>query len=374
MIKDYLKTIKRIVLKIGTKSLINKETELLDENKVLKLVKDIAYLLEQKKEVVLVSSGAIITGAGILGLKRRPVSIPEKQAVASVGQIGLMQVYKKCFARLGIEIGQILLTEDDLKNRERYLNARNTFITLIENFRVVPVVNENDVVGIEEIVFGDNDVLSALVANLVDADLLVILSDIKGFFLYKDQKRIFLKEVKKITYEIERCAGATEDKFGTGGMRSKIKAAKISTHSGIPVIITNSDEKEVLKRIINGEIIGTFFHPSEKGLSQRKRWIAYSVAPRGKIVIDVGAKKALTERGKSLLPSGIIKLEGEFKPGDPVDIIDENDNIIGRGLVNYDSSIVNQIKGKKSEYIKNVVSEKYYPEVIHRDNLVIYTS
>ena len=258
MREKYLEKVNRIVVKIGTKSLVNNKS-LLHRKKVKKLVAEIAELFKKGKEFIIVSSGAIISGAGILGLNERPRTIPEKQGAASVGQIILMDTYKEFFEKYGIKIGQVLLTEDDLKNRKRYLNARNTLLTLIEDFKVIPIINENDVVGIEEIVFGDNDILAALVANLISADLLILLTNIDGFCIQKNGKQILLQEIKKITDEIENYAGKSDDKFGTGGMKSKIQAAKISTHSGIPVIIANSDEKNILQRILSSEIIGTFF-------------------------------------------------------------------------------------------------------------------
>lgn len=372
MRSTYLERTRRIVVKVGTRSIIDDKNRLLDREKIKKVVTGIAELFKAGKEVILVSSGAIISGTGVLGLTQRPKSIPEKQAVASVGQIALMDIYKEFFEKFHIKIGQVLLTEDDLKDRQRYLNARNTIITLIEDFKVIPIINENDVVGIEEIIFGDNDVLAALVANFINADLLVLLTTIDGFYILKNGRTMLISEVKKITPEMVKYAGETRDMFGTGGMRSKLQAVKIATRSGIPSVIANSAAKNVLKRIIEGENIGTFFYPTEKGLSQKKRWIAYSVAPKGKLIIDDGAKKALIERGKSLLPSGIIKVEGEFNPGDPVDIVDLNNNVVARGLVNYNNSIIERIKGKRSEIIKSIVGEKYYPEAVHRDNLVVY--
>ncbi len=372
MRKEYLKNIKRIVVKVGTKSLINKKNNLLDKNKIKKLSYELINLHKQGKEVILVSSGAIILGSGIMGLKKRPESIPEKQAAASVGQISLMNTYKKFFEKANIEIGQILLTEEDLKNRKKYLNARNTFITLIERFKIIPIVNENDVVGIEEIVFGDNDILASLVANLVDADILIFLTDTDGFAIFQNNSRVIVNDVPKITKEIEKYADKSGSDTGKGGMISKIKAAKISTCAGIPAVIVNSNEKNILKRVITGEEVGTFFYPNKKVLSHKKRWIAYSVAPKGEIFIDDGAKNAIVVNGKSLLPGGIIKIKGEFSPGDPVDILDKNNNLIGRGLVNYSNTIVEKIMGKRSDKIKSFVGEKYYDEVIHRDNLVIY--
>lgn len=360
------KKFKRIVIKVGTKCLIDKDG-IINEDKISKLVDEIANLYFKNKEIILVSSGAIVTGLKLLNLSDAK-NLRLKQAVASIGQIELMSIYKRYFEKYKIKIGQVLLTEDDLKNRTRYLNARNTFITLIEDLKIIPIVNENDVVGIEEIIFGDNDILSALVANLVNADLLIILSNVEGFYF---QGRL-LKEVAKITPEFEKDISDSTDEFGKGGIKSKIKAAKICTHSGITVAIAKSDLPDVLLKIINGENPGTIFYPSEKVLSHRKRWIAYSVVSKGKIYVDKGAKSALVNNGKSLLPGGIIKVEGIFKEGDAVDILDENNNIIGRGIVNYNSEIIEKIKGKRSNEIKNIVGEKYYSEVIHRDNLVIY--
>lgn len=366
-----MEKVNRLVVKIGTRSLLTQKGAL-DKKKVKKLVGEIASLYKKFKEIVLVSSGAIISGANFLGLAQRPKSIPEKQAVASVGQIILMETYKCFFQKQGINIGQVLLTEDDLKHRDRYLNARNTILTLLEYFKVIPVINENDVVEIEEIVFGDNDVLAALVANLISADLLILLTNTEGFCLYQDGKRNLLDQVDNITAEMKSCAGDTEDGFGTGGMKSKIQAATISTHAGIPCIIANSMTDRVLQKIMDGEKIGTFFSPTDKAISQRKGWIGYAVAPKGKIVIDSGAKNALLEQGKSLLAVGIKKVEGDFKEGDPVDILDEKNNVIGRGLINYSTSLCEKIIGKKSRDIEQIVGVQFYPEVIHRDNLVIY--
>ncbi len=351
---------------MGTKSLTSDIK--IDPAKIKKLTDEIAELKKQGYEVVLVTSGAISSGIGEMGLKSRPKNIPEKQAAASVGQIVLMTMYNDCFKKHDIKIGQVLLTEKDLKDRKKYLNASNTLVTLIKKYKVIPVVNENDVVGVEEIIFGDNDVLSALIANLIDADLLIMLSDIDGFY----HKGGLLKEVKSLTEEILKSAGDKGDRFSTGGMRSKLNAAQICINGGIPVIIANSMKKSILNKIINGEQEGTFFYPSEKGLSHRKRWLAYSVVSKGNIYIDKGARDALVERGKSLLAGGIVKVKGKFEKGDPVDICEEKGSVIGRGLVNFENEVIDRIKGKKTEFIKKLLKEKFYQEVIHRDNLVIF--
>ena len=366
MRKEHLKNIKRIVIKIGTKSLTSKIK--IDSRKIKKLTGEIAELKKKGYEVVLVTSGAIGSGIGEMGLNTRPRNMPEKQAAASIGQIILMAKYHDCFKKHNVKIGQVLLTESDLKDRQKYLNARNTLVTLIKKYKVLPVVNENDVVGIDEIIFGDNDVLSALIANLIDADLLVLLSDIDGFY----HKGELLKEVKCLTEEILQSAGDRGDQFSTGGMKSKLNAAKICLNAGIPVIIASSMKKNILNKIVSGEDEGTFFYPAKKYLSHKKRWLAYSVVSQGKVYIDTGAKDALVHKGKSLLASGVIKVNGKFEKGDPVDVCDEDGNVIGRGLVNYENEVIEKIKGKKTELIKELLKEKFYKEVIHRDNLVIY--
>ncbi|MBU1077514.1 MAG: glutamate 5-kinase [Spirochaetes bacterium] len=366
MRKKYLENTKRIVVKVGTKSITGNIK--LDPAKIKSLVSQLAGLKKKKYEIVLVTSGAISAGIGELGLTESPRNIPEKQAAASIGQIALMAKYHDLFKSFKIKIGQILLTESDLKDRQKYLNAKNTLITLLRKYDVIPIINENDVVGIEEIIFGDNDELSALIANLVDADLLILLSDVDGFF-YKGR---VLQLVEKLSSDIMAAAGDRGDQFSTGGMKSKLNAVKISINSGIPVIIANHKKEDILKKVVSGKNEGTFFCPSEKGLSQKKRWLAYSVVSHGKILIDDGAKNALIEMGKSLLPGGIVKAEGRFNKGEPVDVCDKNGEPFGRGLVNYERGVVELIKGKKTEQIRSLLKEKFYTEVIHRDNLVIF--
>lgn len=366
MRKECLQNVRRIVIKIGTKSLTHDIK--IDADKIKKISSEIAALKKEKYEIVLVTSGAICCGIGELGLKVRPRNIPEKQAAASVGQIMLMTKYHDYFKSYNIKIGQVLLTESDLKDRKKYLNAKNSLITLIKKYDVIPIVNENDVVGIEEIIFGDNDELSALISNLIDADLLILLTDIEGFY-YKGK---LMKTVEKLTDELLGEAGEKTDQFSTGGMKSKLNAVRIAINSGIPTIIAKSSEKDILKRIINGEEIGTFFKPFEKGLSQKKRWLAYSVVSHGKIFVDDGAKEALVKRGKSLLPGGIIKAEGRFDKGEPVDVCDSEGNPFARGLINYERQTVEKIKRKKSGEIRSLLKDKFYTEVIHRDNLVIF--
>lgn len=367
---NHLKGIKRLVIKIGTKSIT---TDLkIDLKKIKKIVSEISDLHKKKFEIILVSSGAITSGIGELNLNKRPNDIPEKQAFASVGQIALISHYHNLFRKDNITIGQVLLTESDLKDRVKYLNARNTLLTLIEKYKVIPIINENDVVGVEEIIFGDNDVLSALIANLIDADLLILLTNTHGFYMTKNGKMELVHEISSLTDEMFTAAGQSEDEFSTGGMKSKLQAVKIANQSGIPAVIAYNNEKEVLKKIIIGEKIGSFFYPQEKGLSHKKRWIAFSVAPKGRLIIDDGAKDAIIKKNKSLLAGGIINIDGKFAKGDPVDICDKQKQTIARGLVNYNSEAIDKIKGKKSSEIQKICDDKFYEEVIHKDNMVIY--
>ncbi len=364
-----LQKAKRIVVKIGTKSLTNEIG--LDNKKVKKITQEISNIKNKGFQITLVSSGAVSAGLGKLNLTQKPKTIPIKQAAASIGQINLMALYNEYFLKNNIIVGQILLTESDLKNRKKYINITNTLNTLLSKYNSVPIINENDVVGIDELIFGDNDELSALIANLINADLLILLTDTEGFYIEKSGKKQLVKEVKSITNTMLKYAGGAGSKFSSGGMVSKLKAVKIATHSGIPVVIANSKEKNILGKILAGEQIGTFFYPAEKGLSQRKRWLAFSVAPKGNIIIDDGAQTAIIKRGKSLLPGGIIKISGKFGKGDPVNILNMKNKIIARGLSNFSSTTLHKIKGKKTSEVKKIIINNFYEEVINRDNLVI---
>lgn len=359
-----LKKVHRIVIKIGTSSITTDFK--LDKNKLKILINQISTLRRQNYEIVLVTSGAISAGAGVLKLSSRPEILPMKQACASIGQSVLMNYYSKLFEREKIIVSQILLTRNDLKNRQSYLNARNTIFTLLK-YKVLPIVNENDTVATEEIIFGDNDTLSALVCLLIDGDLLVILSDVDGFYL--DGK--IVSNVTNITKQMEENADDSASKYGTGGMKTKLKSAKIVTKSGGAVIIANSNKKNILLDILMGKEIGTFFFPTEKQISARKRWIAYSLTGVGKIIIDEGAEEAIVKKNKSLLPSGIIRVEDKFKLGDGVDIYNNQNKLIGRGIVNYNSKEIEKIMGKKTTEISSILGFKSYDEVISRDNLVI---
>jgi glutamate 5-kinase len=369
--KTFLGPVKRVVIKAGSGMLSNESG--LNVKVINSLSDDICDLREKGIEVVLVSSGAIASGLKKLGLSKRPKSISKKQATAAVGQSSLMMTYEKAFSRCGKMVAQILITRDDFNNRRRYLNARNTIFTLL-SWGITPIINENDTVAFDEIKFGDNDNLSAMVANMTEADLLINLTDMDGFYdkdprTNKDARLIHV--VEKITSDVIRCAGSDPGSLGTGGMASKIKAARKVTLRGIPAIIANGRRQGVLTDIFNGEEIGTFFLPQEKAFCGRKHWIAFSKAPKGKLVIDKGAVEALKKNGKSLLPSGVKDVIGNFIRGDSLILIDDNSREIAVGMTNYSSEETKKIMGHKSSEIESILGHKDDDEVIHRDNLAI---
>jgi glutamate 5-kinase len=341
--------------------------------RIRKIVGEIANLKKKNYEVIIVTSGAIGMGSSRLHLEKKPSSMREKQAIAAIGQNLLMSVYEKLFRKYGFIVAQVLLTAEDLRDRRRYLNARNTLFTLL-NYKVIPIVNENDTVAVEEIQFGDNDTLSALIASKVEADLLIVLSDIKGLYTAdprKDKKAKLIKVVEKITPRMESVSGKAGTLRGTGGMWTKIQAAKVATGSGVTMIVANGNRDRVITSLMEGEDVGTKFLPRKTKLSSRKRWIAFNLPLLGKIFVDEGAKRALVEKGKSLLPSGIVKVEGEFEIGDGVKILDSQEKEFGRGLVYYSSSEIERIAGKNTRDIEGILGHKDYDEVIHRDNLVV---
>lgn len=361
---------KRVVIKIGT-SVLTKPSGVINEVTIERIVDDVAELLNSGAEAIIVTSGAI--GAGLGRLKLQGRTIREKQALASIGQGYLMGIYDKFFRKHNRLVAQVLLTSDDLAQRQRYLNARNTLLTLL-SLDVVPVVNENDTVAVEEIKFGDNDRLSALVASKVEADQLVILTDVDGFFSadpHAKSKVKLIKEVEEITPELEEKASGSGTLRGTGGMVTKLEAAKIATASGITMYIANGNREGVLKKIWKGENPGTKFLPAKERIVSRKRWIAFDTRIEGKIAVDEGAKDALLRRGKSLLPSGISLVEGRFNTGACVAVVDMEGKEFARGLTSYSSDEIEKIKGKKSSEIEKTLGYKDYDEVIHRDNLVI---
>lgn len=364
---------KRIVIKIGTSTLTDEGGHLnLPHLRIL--VEQVVQMSQQGREIILVTSGAVGAGMGKLGLKTRPQSIREKQATAAVGQTFLMRHYEELFNEFGFNVAQILLTQEDMRTRERYLNARNTIMTLLE-YKVIPIINENDTVAVDEIRFGDNDTLSALVASKVEADLLIILSDVAGLYTAdprKDKTAEMIHTVDVIDEEVEKIAlKSTGSTRGVGGMYTKIQAAKIATASGVMVVIADGMKPAILTDAFQGDDIGTKFLPRHEKISGRKKWIAFANKSSGKIYIDNGAAKALLKMGKSLLPSGITNVEGNFRLGDMVTVVDEDGDEIARGLVSFSHDEIEKIKGKKTSEIMKIIGHKDYDEVIHRDNLVI---
>ncbi|HXG16986.1 MAG TPA: glutamate 5-kinase [Calidithermus sp.] len=363
---------RRLVVKVGS-GLITGPATGADQARIDALADDIAAV-RPGRDVVLVSSGAIVTGMARLALPQRPQSIPEKQAAAAVGQSALMWHYEAAFKRHGIAVGQVLLTAQDIADRARYLNARNTLTTLLR-FGVLPIVNENDTVAVEEIKVGDNDTLSALVASLVDADLLVLLTDVDG--LYTSDPRVDagarkIDTVDAVTDEIARLVWDRPGLVSVGGMATKLAAARRAAVAGIPMVIASGRRPGTLPRLLAGEPVGTYFAPRADRLAARKRWIAFAVPPQGRLVVDAGAREALARRGRSLLPSGLVAVEGEFAAGDIVDVVAAGeDREFARGLVNFDAGECRKILGAKTRELEERLGYRSFDEVIHRDNLVI---
>lgn len=362
---------RRVVVKVGSNVLTQDQG--LNLKAIRSISRQICHLIDSGREVILVSSGAMASGVKKIGLPKRPDEIPKRQAVAAVGQAGLIMEYEKAFDRYHKKVAQILLTGDDLNNRKRYLNARNTLYTLL-SWNVVPIVNENDTVMIEEIQFGDNDNLAAMITLLMDADILINLTDIDGLF-DKDPRNFadaeLISEVTTLGKDIEKVAGDIPGALGTGGMLSKIKAARKVTAAGIPMLIGNGMQPDILIKIFAGKDHGTYFVPRKEKLKSRKCWIAFTLKPKGAIRIDDGAAAAILERGKSLLPSGIVDVEGEFNVGAPVEFKQLDGRVLGTGLVNYSSADILKIMGLKSSQITERLGRKPYDDVIHRDNLAI---
>jgi glutamate 5-kinase len=333
----------------------------------------LARIQGQGVEAILVSSGAILAGMEALGLTERPRELPLKQAAAAVGQSHLMRAYEEAFQPCGRRVAQILLTQEDLRHRSRYLNARNTLFTLL-GLQVLPVVNENDTVAVREIQFGDNDTLSALVAHLAQADLLVILTDTEGVFTadpHRDPAARLIPLVRPQDAVTSFCAEDTGSAASIGGMTSKVRAAHRAAIAGIPTVVASGRAPESVEAILRGEEVGTLFIPSRSRMQSRKRWLAFASLPRGGIMVDAGAKSALVLGGKSLLPSGIRGTQKTFRAGDVVSLMDLAGHEFGRGLANYSRDEVEKIKGLRSDEIGRALGHKPYDEVVHRDNLVI---
>lgn len=371
--KETIKRVKRVVIKVGS-AVLTLQGIKLNDAAFKGLAAHISALRNNGIEVALVTSGAVAAGMGKLGLAKKPKSIPEKQAAAAAGQSSLMGKYERAFAEHDLKVAQILLTHEDLDNRHRYLNARNTLFTLLE-YGIIPIINENDTVVINEIQLGDNDNLSALVAGLIDADHLLILTDIEGLYdkdprSHADAKLIPV--VPRIDGHIEKMAGGVGTSVSTGGMITKIQAAKKATASGTYTIAASGkDMSNISKILINNEEIGTHFLPGKDKLASRKNWIGTVLKPKGKIVVDDGAREALISKGKSLLPTGIVGVEGDFEIGDAVTLADKEGNRFAQGLAGYTDAEVLLIMGHRSNRIEEILGYKYCDEVIHRDDLVI---
>ncbi len=372
MSKSLLQNSKAFVVKVGS-SLVTKDGEGLDYTAIKAWVAQISTLVKQGQQVVLVSSGAVAEGMQRLGWDKRPVEVPELQAAAAVGQMGLIQTYESCFAEHGLHTAQILLTHEDLVDRKRYLNAKVTLKTLLD-LKVIPIVNENDTVVTDEIKFGDNDTLAALVANLMEVDALVLLTDQQGLFTAdprKDPNATFINFETAGNPVLEKMASGTGSSVGTGGMLTKILAAKRAAHAGVHTIIASGLETDVLLRLNAGEAIGTHLQSTKTKTAAKKQWLADHLRTGGKLVLDVGAMNALQSEGKSLLAIGVEEVLGNFERGDVVACVDLAGHELARGIVNYNSLETNRIKGHASQKIAEVLGYVDEQELIHRDNLVL---
>lgn len=363
---------KRIVIKIGS-SIIASHEKGLREERMAEIAEEVSILRSEGHEIFLVSSGAILCGMEKLGLTRRPKTIPLKQGAAAVGQSRLMWAYEKHFEKFQINVAQVLLTREDIADRKRFINARNTLMTLLEH-GILPIINENDTVTVDEIKLGDNDHLAAQITHLVDASLLVILSDVDGLFTAdprKNPEAVLIPLIEEITPEIERIAGEPGAISGTGGMATKVQAAKSVAAYGVTTLIVNGTAAGLMQRAFQGESIGTLFLPKPVRLTSKKHWIAHSLKVKGEVVLDAGAVEAILKKGKSLLASGIREITGKFEVGDAIRCLTSEGKEIAKGLTNYSASEMILIKGIHSSQIEKKLGYKSTDEVIHRDNLVI---
>lgn len=363
---------KRVVVKVGSAILASENG--LNYGVVDNLARELAFLHNSGREVILISSGAVAAGKKKLRYKdNRELSIKEKQALAAIGQSQLMHDYDEAFGKYDKNIAQILLTHSDLASRKRYLNVRNTILSLFK-FGVIPIINENDTVSTEELKFSDNDNLGALVANLIEADMFLCLTDVDALYDHNpvtDPNAKIVYTVSEVTPEIEAMASNSKSALGTGGMQSKINAAKMVSAGGGCSFIGPGRQKDILKHLFSGEPVGTFFLPKSEKMQSRKRWIAYVLKPQGSLYLDKGACAALTSKGKSLLPSGVVGVEGDFEIGDSVRCVDTTDKVVAVGLTNFNSSDLHKIKGLHTDKIESILGYKESDEVMHRDNLVL---
>ncbi|MFT5093220.1 MAG: glutamate 5-kinase [Planctomycetales bacterium] len=370
--QEIIQTARTVVIKVGT-SVLSNDDDSLDVSRIAALAEQIYRIRQSGRRVVLVSSGAVGAGMGLLNLKQRPSDLPHLQAAAAAGQAHLIRLYDDCLEVHGFRAAQLLLTANDFRNRERYLNVRNTLNTLFE-FSIIPIINENDTVSISEIQFGDNDQLAAMVSNLLGDSLLIVLSVIDGLLDgdpdSPDSKVIPL--VERWDEELLALASESKSRGGTGGMRSKLQAAKKVTEVGESVIIANGRRDRILDQIMAGDEIGTLFLAQGRNVPAWKRWIGYTVEPRGRLKLDAGAKKALTTNGRSLLAIGITDVEGSFGRGDVVSLLGEDGQEFARGLTNYDSPTTTRLKGQRLADLPSDPANLPYEEIIHRDNLLVF--
>lgn len=367
-----LKEAKRIVVKVGT-STITYPTGKMNLGRMEKLVRELTDLANQGREIVLVTSGAIAVGMDRMGKKKRPRSIPQRQALAAVGQGALMHAYGSLFAAYGRTAGQVLLTKENSRRHHQYTNSRNALKAMLA-MGVIPVVNENDAVAVDEVKIGDNDTLSATVATLMDADVLIILSDVDGLYTANpatDKKARLIPEVREITPDIEKLAGGAGSAAGTGGMRTKIEAAKIATRSGVTMVVASGEEDGTIRIVLNGEAVGTLFPAREEHLKARKSWLAFGRNIAGDLVVDDGCAKAMLTGGKSLLAAGLVSVEGEFAAKSTVRVLTQEGREIARGIVNYDAVSLRRIAGRHTDEIAAILAAPVFSEVIHRDNMVL---
>jgi glutamate 5-kinase len=369
--REIIATAKTLVIKVGT-NVLSKEDDTLDDSRFAALAAQMHAVRQSGRRVVLVSSGAIGAGIGLLGLSKRPDDLPHLQAAAAVGQAHLIDRYDDALKQYGYHAAQLLLTANDFRRRARYLNVRNTLRTLFE-YNAIPIVNENDTVSVEEIRFGDNDRLAALVTNLLESPLLVILSVVDGLYDRDpaDPARKLIPLVENWDESLLKLATAAKSTRGTGGMQSKLEAARAATAVGESVIIANGRETDVLSRILAGEEIGTLFLANGESIPAWKRWIGYSLPPRGRFVLDDGARQAIAQRGRSLLAIGIVAVEGDFSKGEVVSLVDKSGIEFARGLTNFGAHDTRRIAGKRTAQIAEILGSLPYDEVVHCDNLVV---
>ena len=370
--RENLSNAQRIVVKVGTSTLTH-STGKLNLFRIEKLARELSDLANQGKQIILVSSGAVSAGMERLGLKTKPKTMPEKQAAAAVGQGILLHIYEKMFGEYGQIVAQVLLTRADSVNRKRYTNSRNTLMALL-NQGVIPIINENDAVSIDELKIGDNDTLSAMVASIIDADLLIILSDVDGVFTANPQTNpgaTLLSEIADITPIIEELAGGPGSQRGTGGMYTKIQAAKIAVNSGVTMVIASGTADGVVREVLAGNKVGTIFISKENRLQIRKRWLAFGVRVSGRVTVDNGCVQALLKGGSSLLAAGITAVEGDFEMDNTISIVSASGRELARGITNYSSDDVNKIKGAHTHEICDLLGSKPFDEIVHRDNLVL---